>query len=152
MDETKQPELSAPKIGHKPKNKFPKGNHHGKRIGEPGGPAPGFHKSGLSLTKLLRQFLEDKDFDQARLLIKSTVINAHKGNSTALKEVWDRIDGPVKNDAANGSRPVINITLGGAHKVIDDGGTGSDKPGPLPASGNGSAERLSDGPVGMPGV
>ena len=50
------------------------------------------------LTTLLNEALEADDFDAARKLIRATIINAARGNGTALKLIWDRAEGQVKQE------------------------------------------------------
>jgi len=59
---------------------------------------PGRPKGSVSVTKFLKDLLEANECDQAKKLAQSLILNAAKGNGTAIKEVMSRIDGPIKQD------------------------------------------------------
>ena len=76
----------------------------------------GFHLKPL-LKKLLKEVATDKNGrpradgkTYAELLVQSTMLNAMKGNSTAIKEIWDRIEGKVPQ--------AITGEDGGAHHQL----------------------------------
>jgi hypothetical protein len=64
--------------------------------GNPGNTTGGRPKGSVSITRLMREALEESGEKEAKRLAKAILRNAAKGNSTAIKEVLDRIDGPVK--------------------------------------------------------
>jgi hypothetical protein len=70
------------------KGRFVKGN--------PGSGTGGRPKGSVSITRVMREVLEESGEKEAKKLAKAILRNAAKGNSTAIKEVLDRIDGPVK--------------------------------------------------------
>lgn len=55
-------------------------------------------KGTVSVTKYIRQFLEENGDEMATKLAKAIVLQAAKGNAGAIKAVLDRIDGPVKEE------------------------------------------------------
>lgn len=56
---------------------------------------PGRPKGSLSLKVILERELKKNGRLAATNLVKSTILNAAKGNGAALKIIFDRIDGPV---------------------------------------------------------
>jgi hypothetical protein len=64
--------------------------------GNSGNTPGGRPKGSVSITRLMREALEESGEKEAKRLAKAILRNAAKGNSTAIKEVLDRIDGPVK--------------------------------------------------------
>ena len=56
---------------------------------------PGRPPGSFSLTRLIREALEANDEKQAKQLAAAMILQAAKGNGTAIKEIMNRIDGPV---------------------------------------------------------
>lgn len=57
-----------------------------------------------------------------QMTVRSTFINAAKGNAAALKEVWDRMDGkvPIPVQGVEGGVPIgVDVTIGsGLNKIL----------------------------------
>lgn len=62
--------------------------------GQSGNPA-GRPKGSVSLTRLIREELERDGEDAARQLIRAAIDKAKAGSWRHLKEIIDRIDGPI---------------------------------------------------------
>lgn len=56
---------------------------------------PGGRKPGVNITRHIREALERADEERARALADQIIQLASEGNGVALKQVLDRIDGPV---------------------------------------------------------
>lgn len=58
-------------------------------------PRSGRPKGSLSLIGLIREELERNDKEGAKKLAQEIVKQAAQGNATALKQIMDRLDGPI---------------------------------------------------------
>ena len=66
---------------------------------QPGNTPPGGRPKGsVSVTRYIKQLLEANEDEQAKKLAQSLILNAAKGNGTAIKEVMSRVDGPIKQE------------------------------------------------------
>lgn len=98
---------------------FPKGVS-----GNPGGRP----KGTVSITKHLRAALEAQDEKKAIMLAEAIILQAAKGNGVALKQVLDRIDGPVVEESnTNGSLTIRVVrssdnVAGAASRAVDSEG------------------------------
>lgn len=76
------------------------------RPGQSGNPK-GKSKGTVSLTAELRRQLSEGQ--TAEQIVRSLILNAAKGNGAAMKIVWDRIDGPVKEETEHSGGMTIRI-------------------------------------------
>jgi hypothetical protein len=64
---------------------------------KPGNSPLGHRKKGsVSIVGLIKKVLEENEGVEAERLARSVIQNAIEGNPTALKQILDRVDGPVK--------------------------------------------------------
>jgi hypothetical protein len=68
--------------------------------GQSGGGAR-YPKPRLNLTEEIRKALEANENAQALKLAQAIILQAAKGNGTAMRIVMDRIDGPIKEQIEN---------------------------------------------------
>jgi len=80
--------------------------------GQSGNPL-GRPKDSFSITRLIREALEAQDEKQAKQLAQALILNAAKGNGTAIKEIMSRIDGviPTKTDHTNNGEAFSPIQI-----------------------------------------
>jgi len=71
---------------------------------------PGRPKGSVSVTHFIKELLKANDYEQAKKLAQATIINAAKGNGVALRQILDRIDGPVKEQ--------VDVTSGGEKLIV----------------------------------
>ena len=66
--------------------------------GAGGGPQPGSGRppNEFSVTYWAKKLLEANSGEEANAVAKSMIENAKSGNSSLLKELLDRVEGPVK--------------------------------------------------------
>lgn len=86
---------SANKQGNVGRGRPPR--EHQFKKGQSGNPK-GKPKGTLSITKHIRAALEANDHEKAKQLADALIYNAAKGNGAAMKQILDRIDGPVKEE------------------------------------------------------
>jgi hypothetical protein len=61
-------------------------------------PPGGRPKGSVSVVKYIKQLLEANEDEQAKKLAQALILQAAKGNGAALKQILDRVDGPVKQE------------------------------------------------------
>ena len=99
----------------------------GFKPGQSGNPG-GRPKGSVSITKHLRAALEAQDEKKAIMLAEAIILQAAKGNGVALKQVLDRIDGPVVEESnTNGSLTIRVVrssdnVAGAASRAVDSEG------------------------------
>lgn len=59
------------------------------------GPGPGKPKGSVSITRRLKEALAANDEKEARALADALIKQAKRGNPQAIRQVLDRIDGPI---------------------------------------------------------
>lgn len=63
--------------------------------GNPSGEGGGRPKGSISLTARIKEALAANDDHKAKIFAEALILQACKGNGTAIKAILDRIDGPV---------------------------------------------------------
>ena len=83
---------------------------------KPGNKAAQGRRNGFHLTPILKRLAREvnpKDKQgrtNAELLAEATLLHAMKGNSTAMKEAWERLDGKIKEESENKTHLTVTYT------------------------------------------
>jgi hypothetical protein len=73
------------------------------------GSSPGRPKGSVSLTTELRKLLAADGGKDAKNLARALILHAAKGNGTAIKELWGRMEGPIKEELEHSGEVVIRV-------------------------------------------
>lgn len=90
------------------------------RPGNPGGPG---RPKGISLTRILREVLEEDGEEAARERVRKWLAHADEGKAPFFQEIWNRLDGKVPDKVLTQEVTTIELDWG---DVGDSEATDSD--------------------------
>lgn len=70
---------------------------------------PGRPKGSVSITELIKKALAKENGKQAKQLAQALIIQAAKGNGTAIREILNRVDGIVSESLEHTGEVVIRV-------------------------------------------
>ncbi len=85
---------------------------------------PGGRAKGIQLQTLLIQALTADDNNLAKKVVMAGIEQALDGNAPIWKEIWDRVDGKVKDRLISEVRQIIQVEIPG--EIKDDETKGDD--------------------------
>lgn len=113
------------KSGRRPNGQFKRG-YSGNPTGEGAG-----RPKGISLTRILREVLEEEGEDAARERVRKWLAHADEGRAPFFQEIWNRIDGKVPDKVLTQEVTTIALEWGdiGDSEATDSDAAAAPEPG-----------------------